>query len=350
MSWFSQILGGNFNNPLGGFLGGLFGGVAQGAGGAIGAGIGGSLYGGKRVSSSDARHNEILLDRHQANQANRDTDTIHRMMPAEIWQHNTYQDATFGEDTRRMNERNQSLFYDKGVSPWELVGSQPASPLPTMGGQKSAGGAGGPAALASQIQAKTAERQQTLQASTALAQTKMQTDTQLKAAKIAADPNHEANQIKQFQALVDEYDKANQQSRRDSQTRIETRRLNLAFLQEAIKLLPEEHLNTAFIKSKSKKGYAQAIELLMSTATTGHLGSDPSKNLSKIPDQILEGLIDDLLGGSESLAGLASTAGTVAGGFGLLGLLKGKRRRTVSEKANPASPFNRARTRGNQHR
>ena len=93
----------------GSFLSGVTGGAAQG----IGAGIGASLYGNKRVSSGTAQHNEILLDRHQANQNQRDIRTTHEMLPSQAMAHNYMRDNTFHQDTAAMDRRNQELFYDK---------------------------------------------------------------------------------------------------------------------------------------------------------------------------------------------------------------------------------------------
>jgi len=53
------------------------------------------------------------------------------LAPAQAGAYNTYQDATYGQDTARQTSRIQEMASGLGMSPWEITGSSGAAPLPS---------------------------------------------------------------------------------------------------------------------------------------------------------------------------------------------------------------------------
>lgn len=344
MSWLSSLIKGG----LGAVTGGLFGSAAQGAGGAIGAGLAGTLFGNKRVSSSDAAHNEILLDRHQSNQNRRDVQTLEQTTPAHADAHNTMRDMTYAGDTAAMDQRNKTLFYDKGVTPWELAGTSAATPYTAPSPMKVSGNNGN--FLSSAINANASVKAAETQQQTALMQESIRAKTARDVAKIQTDPQHDANAIKEVETYIKSKDVQSLIKYRGETVWTQKRGQNLQAIAKIVDLLPEEHLNTLFIKSKEKKGYREAIQFLTQYTTSGTLGSDPNALSKSIPAPLLNAMLDDLRDASEAMTtgsvGLGALLGIGAGAkmIPFIGKKnKPKKKRKISEKANPSSPYNKSR-------
>lgn len=66
-------------------------------------------------------------------------DVANRLTPDEARRQNTFLDMTWGEDTRRMNERVMQMGKELGMNPWELTGTgagtQQIAPVPSASGE-----------------------------------------------------------------------------------------------------------------------------------------------------------------------------------------------------------------------
>lgn len=99
------------------------------------------------------------------------------LAPHQAAAYNTYQDATFGQDTARQTERIKSMASGLGMSPWEITGAGGATPLPSPSGPAPQGAQGRnpmPDFLSALTPLKIAE----MSNKTSLMTAKMQTDTQ----------------------------------------------------------------------------------------------------------------------------------------------------------------------------
>lgn len=99
------------------------------------------------------------------------------LAPYQAGAYNTYQNATFGQDTARQTERIKSMASNLGMSPWEITGAGGATPLPSPSGPMPQGAQGRspmPDFLQGLMPLKIAE----MQNKTSLMTAKMSNDTQ----------------------------------------------------------------------------------------------------------------------------------------------------------------------------
>ena len=130
-----------------GFLSGITGGLSDAVLGAVSGAASNAINpANNRVSQADNTHAQNLLDQNNPREIGRQSSFLTGVAPAQGAAHNIFQDATYGEDTRRQIERTQALapveaetdlaYMDKvyaGTSAWERLGSSAAPSLSDPG-------------------------------------------------------------------------------------------------------------------------------------------------------------------------------------------------------------------------
>ena len=125
-----------------------------------------------RISNRDYQFYQDLADSGNPREIRRQGQFLEGLAPSQAAAHNTYQDATYQEDTARATERIQSMGSELGMSPWEIMGQSGSTPLPTPAAPQNQGGQ----YLSQLAPLKIAE----INAKTQLATAKLQSDTALK--------------------------------------------------------------------------------------------------------------------------------------------------------------------------
>lgn len=182
-----------------------------------------------RMSNEDYQFNQDLLDSSNPRETARQGAFLEGLAPSQGKAHNTYQDATYGQDTKRSTERIQSMSKDLNMSPWDLMGTSAATPVQAAP-QSNQGGSN------SQFLSQMAPVQiAKMNNETALKQTKMQTDAQL---QIAGQNNQTSTNIANIQTAQGQVP------------------LSQAALNAANKLLVIQNTETS--KAAEAQGWAQA--------------------------------------------------------------------------------------------
>lgn len=153
--------------------------------------IGGLLGMGKdRISNRDYQFYQDLADSGNPREIARQGQFLEGIAPSQATAHNTYQDATYAQDTARTTDRIKTMGEDLGMSPWEIMGQQGSTPLPTPAAPQNQGGQFlsqlVPLKIA-EINAKTQLATAKLQSDTALETTEMQTSASRYGTDVQAD-------------------------------------------------------------------------------------------------------------------------------------------------------------------
>lgn len=127
--------------------------------------------GGDRISNKDYQFYQDLADSGNPREIKRQSNFLEGMAPAQANAYNTYENATYAQDTQRQVDRIKTTGEQLGMSPWEVTGAPGAAPLPSPYQQ---GNAGAGAQSAGQF----------LQALTPLKIAEMNNQTQLKATEM----------------------------------------------------------------------------------------------------------------------------------------------------------------------
>ena len=165
-----------------GQVGSFLGGVSQ---------IAGLLGMGKdRISNRDYQFYQDLADSGNPREIARQSQFLEGLAPSQAAAHNTFQDATYQQDTQRATDRIQTMGSELGMSPWEIMGQSGSTPLPTPAAPQNQGGQFlsqlAPLKIA-EINAKTQLATAKLQADTTLEATRMQTETSRYGTDVTAD-------------------------------------------------------------------------------------------------------------------------------------------------------------------
>lgn len=244
---------------IGGFLGGaavkkgvdsLMGGAGSALGSSLVSKGMNALTGGNpgRMSFDDWKHQQGLLDYANPLEINRQRTFLQEMAPAQAAAYNTYQDATFGNETERQIGRIQQTGTALGMSPWEVMGQGGAAPAPAVMNTPQRTDPG--STLAALMPLKIAE----MNNKTALAQTAMQTDS---AQRIAAQQTAEG-QLPQAQVLATQ---AAQYASLESATRLQSQTM-LDRIRLAYDALPRDKQDMIVSTFESRPGYENIIKLL----------------------------------------------------------------------------------------
>lgn len=187
--------------------------------------------------------------------------------PVNAEAYNQYQDMTFGEDTRRAQERMDTLY--AGTSPWERLGIGPANPIPSASytadtgspGGVAPGGRGDPSAFLSQlVPIKTAE----IASRTALAQTAMQNRNAIELENIRQGKGNLAksqislNKANEAATALTSKASADLMS---TQAAVADNRAVLDTIQTFIQALPEQVVDLGIIQEKSRPGAKAILKL-----------------------------------------------------------------------------------------
>ena len=255
--------------------------------------------------------------------------------------YNYTQDATFGEDTRRQQERLDALF--PGTSPWERLGS----PAGAGGGSgavptQSTDPTNNTAFMGELIRAQTARDTAQIQADAQIQTAQMQTGANLYGSSQQSINTQEANRINEFGKKLQERS-VNLQQRKDNQQ----------IIKEAFETIPEEKWDVFFAKASRRPGWESFAEMMMGNMTGTGAGSDPDRawKFAKSNPTLLFAMEEDIQQASKRVAnfgegGLTTMLGLsaipVVGTF-LNRLGKGRvsalgRKRRISEKADPRLP------------
>lgn len=271
-----------------GFLSGVMGPIASGLGGQIAQG----LFGRKnRLSGKDAAHYQNLMDKHNTRELSRQQEFLTGITPTEAGAHNTYQDLTYGEDTRRFMERQNQLVpqqaqLDKqymdtvyeGTSAWERLGSSAAPSLqapnpetsPKSQGQNPAGFLSSLTPLATaEIQADAAKTNALIQADTQRDVAKIQQETQL--ATTAQQTND--GKLPQAQTAVAaaeellKLEQADETSAKTQQVKMQTLNSTLATM---FANLPKRMIDLGIMKYEDRPGFREIFQLFNSDLGIGY--------------------------------------------------------------------------------
>lgn len=253
-----------------------------------------------RMSNEDYQHNQNLLDSSNPREIARTSSFLEGVAPSQGRAWNTYQDATYGADTQRSIDRTKQTGEQLGMSPWEVMGLQGATPLsPASPTQPKASGESflgqmTPLAIA-KMNNKTAIQQAKIAQDTALQTTAMQTaqaDTANRRSTAEGRlPEHQA------QAAAAQANAAIAQvGLTEAQTDLQVQDLVLKVIRLAYEILPREQLEgkldlpgfSGKVTTDVKQGFQQLVGALLQspTARTGFLNKDDAalqKALTRMP-------------------------------------------------------------------
>jgi len=162
------------------FLNGIFGEGSAGAAGTMGLNLLGSyLSGGMkgRPQWGDLKFMNDATNRLWPDEIKRQGQFLEGVAPSQAAAYNTYQDATYGQDTSRQVDRIKTMGSELGMSPWELTGAGGANPLPSPG---AAGSQQGQDKTSAFLQGIMPLQLAKMQIGASLLQTKMNNETSLK--------------------------------------------------------------------------------------------------------------------------------------------------------------------------
>ena len=239
----------------------------------------------------DFNRHQDQQDQANPREINRQRAFLEGLAPTESRIYNQQQDATYGEDTRRQQERMDTLY--AGTSPWERLGSNAATPMaadvggntqPNQQGQILASLAATEAQMKNtQVQAQTAKQTAAISALGNLAGSTMQRQTGKETT------TNQAEQVKIQQKLM-----AGQTERWLDLTKTERAKLVQESLKTVASLAPREELKTlpgpiSRVDSKAATGISQA--LLSNNYVHFDHGGHQKGNL----DRIIQGMSDPAL-------------------------------------------------------
>lgn len=275
-----------------GFLAGL---------GAIGGLLGGagSLLSATRNSESPGLMKDYQADRLQGqlDRANpREIDRQRKFMsaitPHQAALHNQTMNKTFGQDTRHIQNRMDTLF--EGTSPWERLGS----PAATIGADAPTGPKG-------DIGANNQFMAQAMQMNNAKEIAKINAKAQLGSAALSAGSSMAGSGPQAEQAKASSQQALNSEEAnniREAELKLKNkeyaekiRAKNIDTVADIVKLLPERKYDMFFQSASKKEGYREAITMLVDAARSGGVGgSDATEDVAKKFPDAFKALTDDV--------------------------------------------------------
>lgn len=199
-------------------------------------------------------------------------DVANRLTPDEAGRHNTFQDLTYNEDTRRQSDRLltmgeaetkriQNMGAELGMSPWELTGSGSSAPTATLQGAPPNQDSSANKFLSAMSPTQTAA----LQAKTQLAIAAMQSQT----AKDVANIQTAGGSLPQEQAKTQISTRTLQMAQENLATAQNQAARNASVLQtveQLFKMLPEQKITIGPYSVTSKK-YFQGLQGIVANQT-----------------------------------------------------------------------------------
>lgn len=338
------------------FLSTATGGISDAVFGAIGGKIKGAINpSDNRVSQADNTHAQNLLDQNNPREIARQSSFLTGIAPAQASAYNTYQDATYGQDTARQIERTRALapveaetdlaYMDTvyaGTSPWERLGSSAApslsAPEPSEG-PPSSNGAGAHSQflplLSTQMQTENAKEIALIQAQNAKDIAEIQTGAQLQAVGIQTDNGNLPRQqsLESASRVLLQGAQTWESEARAGKTQVETEKVrqDMAIGQIAtfLSASPKEIIDLGLIKYEHRPGWENLLPLLSVESNPQTRKSAIEDALKKMPPDQFSGMKRDII---EIAAMVSKGSQTLAhGGKFLSGIFKGKNTRDGSQ-------------------
>lgn len=230
-----------------------------------------------RISNEDYQFNQDLLDSSNPREIARTGNFLEGVAPSQANAYNTYQDQTYQADTDRAIGRTQQTGEALGMSPWEVMGLQGATPLPAGPiSQPKASGEGflsqmTPLAIA-KMQNKTTLDVAKMNNETALQQTAMQTGNAMDIAKYGQEGPEATQRIAESAARILLQEAQTAKTFQD--TEAQAQNMIVQVVTTALNSLPVENLSIGGYTRTQRQGAAPVLRQL---ATRGQGTYDADK-------------------------------------------------------------------------
>lgn len=219
------------------------------------------------LSNKDFNRSQSQLDTANTNEVGRQSSFLTGVAPARAEAHNTYQNDTFAEDTRRTKERMDTLY--PGTSAWERLGSPGSAPLPAPSGGES-NPAASPQFLAQATQAATQLKAAKINQQTSLQTAQINARSQQNVAEIQNQPKEVANQ-NTAQQIKQQFAQIQMQGARwSAMTRQARQDAVIKAYSDIAKILPKEEYNLLVAKGSRvmPKQFRSFVQNILSEVDT----------------------------------------------------------------------------------
>lgn len=243
------------------FLTGLSSGMGQSIGGSLPGIIASWATGGfkGRPQWRDLSFMNDVANRLQPDETKRQGEFLEGLAPSQGAAHNTFQDATYGQDTQRSIDRIKTTGEQLGMSPWELTGSNTSTtPIAPQGAQGD-----------NFMQTLTPVLIAKMNNQTALKQTAMQTQNALQLENIRQG----GGKLSQTQIMVNEGLADLNQGQAD---RIRTETIT-GVLDFVYSKLPIQKYKTIIGELESRQGWQQVLQAYQSTKVNKQEGAQTNQ-------------------------------------------------------------------------